>query len=72
MIIPKPGAYRLFRDYVIRPSSICIGTIGVGSIIHITQVDKTYRKVIGPELRDWHHWDLPVEEIQQDNQPDPD
>ena len=26
----------------------------------LTQIDEQYHKVIGDELRDWVHWDLPV------------
>ncbi len=61
MIIDKPGKYRLTKDWSSR-GSISITQIPAGTVLTITKVDQTYRKVIGPKLLDWTSWDLPVEE----------
>jgi len=62
MIIKNMGIYRLLEDFNFR-TPISGGILGKGSLLHISQVDKIGRKVIGPELKDWTGWDLPVEEV---------
>ena len=59
MIVKQIGKYRLLKDLQVR-TPISIGTIPAGSIITITQISKDYRQVIGPELKDWHYYELPV------------
>lgn len=61
MRIEKIGKYRVMIPITTR-NSCAICQIGIGSIIEITRVDYLYEKVIGPELLDWIHWELPVEE----------
>ncbi|AOQ23043.1 hypothetical protein MTAT_26540 [Moorella thermoacetica] len=62
MIITRKGHYRLLEDIKVR-NSITIGTLPKGTAIEITQVDNVKQKVIGEQLLDWTHWDLPVENI---------
>ena len=59
MIVNEPGKYKLTQDWTTR-SSTSIRQVPAGTILEITQVDKTYHKVIGPALLDWMHWDIPV------------
>jgi hypothetical protein len=62
MIIAKPGNYRTVKPITTR-NAASIGTIPGGTVLKITSVDYEAHKVIGPELFDWIHWDLPVESI---------
>lgn len=62
MIIDKPGKYRTLSDITVR-SSYCISVIKAGYIIKITQIDKQNHKIIGPDIYDWIHWDIPVEPV---------
>lgn len=57
--VKEKGEYVLLEDYVMRTGNR-IGTIPKGTILNITQIDEQYHKVIGGELIDWVHWDLPV------------
>ena len=57
--VKEKGKYVLLQDYVMRTSN-SVGTIPRGTILNITQIDEQYHKVIGDELSDWVHWDLPV------------
>lgn len=63
MIVKKPGKYKLTEDWASR-GSISIAHFAAGVIIEITQIDLKNRKVIGPRLKDWSRWDLPVEKIE--------
>lgn len=63
MIISKPGNYKAIEDIKTR-GTISIGTIPKGTIIEITAVDPIYHKVIGPNLFDWHYWNMPVVPIE--------
>ena len=63
MKITEIGKYRLTKDIVFRTNSISSAKMYRGSVITITQIDEQYHKVIGPELGDWHYWELPVEKI---------
>lgn len=62
MIITEIGRYRLLEDWSTRATN-SIGQMKKGAILDITQVDKTYRQVLGPELMDWAPWDMPVEKV---------
>ena len=62
MIVKEKGKYVLLKDLTIR-DTIRIGTTPKGTIVEITQIDKTYNKVIGPNFYDWIHWDLPVRKL---------
>ena len=59
MIVTEKGKYILLRDIITR-NAASTGTIPAGTVIEITQVDRQFKKVIGPDLADWIHWDLPV------------
>jgi len=65
MIVKKPGKYKLLRAFRTR-SPMSIATVPKGTIIHVTQIDKQYYKVIAKEFLDWEHWNLPVERIEDD------
>ena len=67
MIIEKPGKYKLLSDLKTR-GTISVGTIPAGTMIEITQVDHECRKVIGPQLLDWHYWDIHAKEADDGNQ----
>ena len=60
--LKKVGKYRLLQDFSVR-TSFSTGTLPKGAEIKITQIDDVYHKVIGPELKDWRYWDMPVEPI---------
>lgn len=62
MEIKEKGRYRLLKNIKTR-SSIGIAEITAGTEITITQIDSRSRNVIGPDLMDWVHWDLPVEKV---------
>lgn len=62
MEITKPGKYRLLSDFSTRGPR-AIGQITSGTVLNITQCDVPGRKVLGPELFDWTHFDLPVEPV---------
>ncbi len=65
MIVKEIGEYRLLKKYSVA-TSFSTGTLSEGSIIRVTQIDDIYHKVIGPELKDWRYWDLPVEPFKED------
>ena len=65
MVITRTGRYQLLEDYYCRTSS-SIGMLSKGAVIHVTQIDQEYHKIIGPELEDWQYWDLPVKPCQED------
>jgi hypothetical protein len=59
MIITIPGEYKLLESYQFRgPGSVL--SCDAGYIVDIRQIDKSSKKVIGPDLPDWVYWDLPV------------
>lgn len=60
MIITETGTYRLLTEVSSR-GSYSIIRFPRGALLEITQVHD--KKVIGPKLLDWVHWDLPVEEV---------
>jgi len=62
MIIDRRGKYRLTEDFSDRGSQ-SIAHLPAGYKIEITQIDTRYRKVWGPQLSDWTHWDMPVERV---------
>ena len=62
MIITKTGDYRLTEPWSSRGTS-SIAQFKAGAIIKITQVDEKNRHVIGPDLQDWAHWDIPAEPV---------
>jgi len=62
MIVKETGKYRLLKEFIVR-TSFSTGTLPKGTEINITQIDDVYHKVIGPELKDWRYWDIPVEPI---------
>jgi len=68
MIVTEIGNYRVLKDFTTR-GSISVGTIPAGTVIRITSIDRQYRKVIGPSLFDWIHWELPVEPINGEAHP---
>ena len=62
MKITEPGTYRLAQDWSSRGSQ-SIRQFNKGSILEMSWVDKTGRKVIGPQLLDWAPYDIPVEPV---------
>ena len=60
MEITERGKYKLKSDLYVRLSNGCY-TIDCGKVIEITQVDKSTRRVIGPQLRDWVNWKIDAE-----------
>ncbi len=70
MTITKPGKYRFLEDFAYRSSAISGGNMKKGDIITITRVDSTFHHVIGPELKDWHNWYLPVEPVEAPDEGD--
>ncbi len=64
MEIQEKGHYRLLKDFSMRGVN-CVGTVPAGKIIEITQIDRQYHKVIGPDFYDWTHWEMPVEKVLQ-------
>ncbi len=63
MNVKQCGQYRLLRDFWARGASSCVA-LPKGTTIEVTQVDNINRKIVGPKLPDWIHWDLPVEEVE--------
>lgn len=63
MVIKQIGTYKLVKDLTLHGTT-SVGTLPEGCYITITQIDENYRKVLGPALRDWVYWDLPVVKIQ--------
>ena len=57
--VKEKGKYILLKDYTMR-GSISVATMPTGTVLNITQIDNQHHKVIGDELCDWVHWDLPV------------
>ena len=66
MKITEPGRYRLLSDMT-TTDAIGIGTISAGTVLHITQVDSRFRKVIGHPLMDWHTNEMDV--VREDGLP---
>jgi len=64
MVINKVGRYRLLKDFSVR-TPFSTGVLPKGEVINVTQIDDVYHKVIGPELKDWRHWDMPVESLER-------
>jgi len=60
VIVTEKGKYRLLKD-IKTHTSYSVATIPKGTIIEITQIDKSHHKVIGNPLMGWVHWNLPVE-----------
>ena len=50
--IEKPGYYELLKDMVVR-NAVSIGTLPVGTIVHVTQVDAENHMVYSPSFMDW-------------------
>ena len=64
MKITEKGEYKLTKDFLTR--NTCTGSkLSKGTIITIEQVDLAGHKVIGPQLMDWHPYNMPVERIKQ-------
>jgi len=64
MIIKETGKYKLTEDWSSRGSN-SIGNYRKGSILKITQIDSTYKKVIGSGFRDWAPWNIPAVKISE-------
>jgi len=62
MNIKETGKYKLTEDWSSRGSS-SIGNYAKGNILEITQIDSTYKKVIGRGFRDWAPWNIPAVKI---------
>jgi hypothetical protein len=62
MKITEIGNYRLTKDIVLRGPN-CVATFPEGAVLKITQIDKDYKKVIGPDLLDWQYYEMPVVRI---------
>ncbi len=62
MIIKETGKYCLLKDFSTR-TPFSTGTLSKGTVIDITQIDDVYHKVIGPQLKDWRFWDMPVKKL---------
>ena len=62
MIIKKTGKYELIKDFYTRDTISC-SVLLKGSVVEITQVDDFGKKIIGPQLKDWERWDMPVKVI---------
>jgi hypothetical protein len=62
MIVTEKGKYVLLKD-IKTSNAISIATIKKGTVLNITQIDNRNRKVIGEELLDWKHNNLPVKKL---------
>ena len=58
MKIEKVGRYKLTKDISLR-GTISIETWSKGKEFQVTQIDKMYNKVIGPDFPDWKYNDIP-------------
>ena len=62
MKIKEEGKYKLTED-LYTSNITCRTKIPSGTIIDITQVDIENHKFHGPELLDWHFWDISAKKI---------